>query len=104
MISRNRHPGHALHQLLYAQIFGTDAFYRGNRAVQDVVTAVVGPRTFDRQHIQRFFDNAQHGVVARVVLADQAGVFLGNVVADRTEARVFLQILQRGRQIKRLIA
>jgi len=58
--------------------------------VQHVVAAVVGPRALDGQHVERLFDDAQQRGVARIVVADGARVVLGDVEADRAQARALL--------------
>ncbi len=71
--------------------------------MQDVVAAAEGAGALDGQHVERLLDDAQQPGVAGVVVADDAGVILGDVETDRAELGVLLQVLQGRGQVEGLV-
>jgi hypothetical protein len=54
--------------------------------MQDVVSALIASRALDYVNAGWFFDDADEALVAGGTGAVDAGINVGNVVADRTEA------------------
>jgi hypothetical protein len=77
--------------LLEAELLGADAVDGRERAVEDVVDAVVAAGLFDGGDVGGLFDDADDALVARGVGAVGAGVDVGDVVAERAEAEVLLE-------------
>jgi hypothetical protein len=82
------------HQFGDFEVVGADAFDGGDSAVQDVVAAVIGPRPFDGDYVERFFDDAEKGGVAAVVQAKRARVGFGDIEAVRAKLGLGFEFLQ----------
>ena len=71
-----------------AELLGADAADGRERAVEDVVDAVVAAGLFDGGDVGGLFDDADEALVAGGAGAVAAGVDVGDVVADGAEAEV----------------
>ena len=73
------------HQLADAQLLGTDAVERRDRAAEHVVAAPELAGALDRDDVLGLLDDADQGGVAARVAADPALLGLGDVAADLAE-------------------
>lgn len=58
--------------------------------MQHVIDAVVAARLFDRPDISRFLDNTHQPLIACGAAAIYAGIYVGNVAANRAETETCL--------------
>ena len=66
-----------------------------------MVEAVVFARALDGLHIQRFGHHTDQATITPLIVADGAGISVGNIMADRAEERALLQLGERIGQIQR---
>src|SRR5207253_4629149 len=77
-----------------AEVFGAQAPYRRERAVEDVVEAVVAARLLDGDEVVGLFDDADHRAVARRGGAEAARLNVREVVADRAHHYLTLHLFE----------
>lgn len=74
------------------EVLGAYAVDRGEGAVEDVVDAGVGAGFFDGGYVGGLLEDAEEALVADGVGAVDAGVDVGDVVAEGAEAQVGLEL------------
>ena len=79
-----------------AQMLGSHAVQRRKRAVQDVEDAIPGARLLDGADVGGLLDDAHQALVAGGAGAIEAGIDVGDVVADGAEAQALLDLADRG--------
>ena len=79
-----------------AELLGSDAVERRNGTVENMEDSVEVLRLFDSGDIGRFFDDADQALVASGAGAVDARVDVGDVVADRTETEIGLDVADGG--------
>ena len=79
-----------------AQMLGSDAVEGRERAVQDVEDAVPGAGLFDGADIGWLLDDAHQALIAGGAGAVEAGIDVGDVVADGTEAEALFDVADCG--------
>ena len=79
-----------------AELFGADAVQRGDRAVQDVEDSVEVLGLFDGGDVGGLLDHADQALVASGAGAVDARIDICDVVADRAEAEVGLDVTHGG--------
>ena len=84
------------HQIGDAQLLGPDAVQRRERAVEHVVDAVKMARLFDGGDVGRFLDHADNLLIARRTAAVDAGIDVGNVVADGAQTQLGFDVANGG--------
>src|SRR5579883_1082236 len=94
---------HTLQQFLDAQIFWPNAFDGRERAMQNMIQALIGACLLQGQHIQRLLDYADHLLVSVGIATYQAGINLGDVETARAIDDAFLHAHDRLGQTTRLI-
>ncbi len=77
------------------QLIGADTFERRQSPAQHVIDAIELPRFLDRLDVGRVFHDANNVLVTRRARTEQAGIAIGNVVADRAFAHAFLGLADR---------
>src|SRR5208282_3852 len=81
-----------------AQLLGPYTVQGRNRAVEHVVDAVKMPRLLDRGNVGRFLDHADELLIAGRAAAVDAGIDVGDVVADRAQTQLGLDVANGGGQ------
>src|SRR5664279_474820 len=69
----------------------TDPMERGQGTVEYVVYAVVAACLLYRRDVRWLFDDADHALIARRAGAIDAGINIGNIVANGAEPQLLLQ-------------
>ena len=72
---------------------GPDAVDRRNGSVQHVIDAVVVARLLDGGDVGRLFDHADEPLIAGRAGTIDAGINVGDVVADRAQAQAGLDVV-----------
>ena len=90
--------GDAREQLLDAQLLGSDALDRRDRALQHVVAALELTGALDRDDVARLLDDAHDVRVAPVVAAERAQLAFGDVEAPPAPRDAILRVDDRGRE------
>ncbi len=88
----SRFMGNAREKFSDFQLIRGDSFNRIQRAMEDVVEAVVFAGIFDHHEILRFGDDTENTGIALFITANFAGVFDGDGLAHATEGRARVQI------------
>jgi len=79
-----------------AQLLGPYTMQWRNRAVEHVVDAVKMPRLLDRGNVGWFLHHANDLLIAGRTAAVHAGIDVGDVVADRAQTQLGLDVSNRG--------
>ncbi|SPE30065.1 hypothetical protein SBA2_480006 [Acidobacteriia bacterium SbA2] len=79
-----------------AQLLGSYAVQGRNRAVEHVVDAVKMPRLLDCGNVGGFLHDADDLLIPGRAAAVDAGIDVGNVVADRAQTQLGLDVSNRG--------
>lgn len=73
----------AAHELVDAEVVGTNSFQRRKAPTKNVVETRKQPGTIERPEVRDFFDDAQHLLVAAGIAADAARIGRIHISAHR---------------------
>jgi hypothetical protein len=87
----------ALYEFCYFEILWSHALNGGDGAMQDVIEAVILPRPFDGEDVQRFFNDADQGSVSMSITADGTWAHFRDVETLRAGHDLLLKLSHRFR-------